>query len=255
MRSNGFLDGVGAAAGRPIAFAHRGAAGSGALAGLENTMVAFQRAVSLGYSYLETDVHATADGVAVAFHDRSLRRVTGARGRLDELTWAALAPARVRGEEPIPRLDDLLAAWPDTRINLDAKAPAAVLPLLDAVRRTGTQHRVCVGSFSHRRLSAVRRSAGWPVCTGASPPEVLRFRFGRAAGPPACLQVPVGLGPLALVDESFVERAHGRGLQVHVWTVDDPAQMQRLLDLGVDGLMTDEPEVLRRVLQQRGVWH
>lgn len=122
----------------PLAFAHRG----GAADGLENTVVAFRRAVDAGYRYLEIDVHATADGALVAFHDATLDRVTDAGGALP---WSEVRQARVGGAEPLPLFEELLETFPVARWNVDIKAEAALLPLMELIRRTGAWDRVCVG--------------------------------------------------------------------------------------------------------------
>jgi glycerophosphoryl diester phosphodiesterase len=241
---------------RPIAFAHRG----GAAGGVENSMAAFEAAVRLGYRYLETDVHATADGRLVAFHDRSLDRVTDRTGAIAELPYREVARARIGGREPIPLLEELLGAWPDTRFNIDVKVPGAIAPLAEVIRRTGTIDRICVGAFSDSRIARTRAALGPRLCTALGPRGVARLRASsylrpRTAGPGACAQVPVGFRALRIVDRRFISAAHRLGLQVHVWTIDDPVEMHRLLDLGVDGIMTDRIDTLRDVLVQRGQWH
>lgn len=236
----------------PIALAHRGGAGEAP----ENTLPAFQRAVDLGYHYLETDVHATADGVVVAFHDDDLQRTAGRPGRISDLPWSEVATARIDGLEPIPRLTDLLEAFPDARFNIDCKTDQVLGPLGDELERSAVLDRVCVGSFSDRRLSRLRRRLGTGLCTSAGPIELGLLRFTRIASPgPLAAQVPVTLRGLTVVNERFVRTCHRRGIEVHVWTIDEPAEMHRLLDLGVDGLMTDLPGVLTQVLQDRGEWH
>jgi glycerophosphoryl diester phosphodiesterase len=238
--------------------AHRG----GAIEHLENTMPAFQACVDLGYRYLETDVRVTADGVLVAFHDPTLERVTDRTGRVEHLPWSEVGTARIGGREPIIRLEDLLGAWPDVRFNLDIKAAGVLAPLLRTVRRLDCADRICLGSFSDARIAAARRLFGPAVCTSLGPRGVAALRLSsyspRAAGlvriQAGCAQVPLQLGGRALVDERFIDAAHARGLQVHVWTVDDPDDCTAMLDLGVDGVMTDRPAMLRNLLEKRGEW-
>jgi glycerophosphoryl diester phosphodiesterase len=239
----------------PLAFAHRG----GAAGGLENTMTAFARAVEMGYRYVETDVHATRDGRLVAFHDRTLDRVTDVVGAIAELTWEQVGGARIGAGESVPLLADLLGTWPELRLNIDVKSDAAIRPLVETIRRTGALDRVCVGSFSDARLAKVRAGLGPGLCTSLGPRGVLRLRasslVGRPAVPPVpCAQVPPRAAALPLVDRRFVDRAHALGMQVHVWTIDDRDEMNRLLDLGVDGIMTDQLATLREVYAARGLW-
>jgi glycerophosphoryl diester phosphodiesterase len=238
--------------------AHRG----GAIEHLENTMPAFEACVAMGYRYLETDVRATADGVPIVFHDPALERVSDATGRIDQLPWSEVSRARIGGREPILRLEELLGAFPDVRFNLDIKAAGVVAPLVRAIRRARVADRICLASFSDARIAAARRLLGPGVCTALGPRGVAALRLAsyrpRAAGlvriQAGCAQVPLQLGGRALVDERFIAAAHARGLQVHVWTVDTPHEANALLDLGVDGIMTDRPAMLREVLEKRGQW-
>ena len=222
-------------------------------------MEAFAAAVEIGYAYIETDAHVTSDGVVIAFHDDLLDRVTDRQGLIAELPWAEVSQAKIDGRAPIPLLEDLLTTWPQLRVNIDPKHDEVVEPLADLLSRTGSLDRVCLGSFSDRRLERFRARFGEEVCTSMGPKAIAQFRassFGLGRRVPAgnCLQVPTHAGKLPLVDRRFVARAHRSGLPVHVWTIDDPAEMDRLLELGVDGIMTDRPEVLRSVLEGRGQW-
>ncbi|MFW2332884.1 glycerophosphodiester phosphodiesterase [Ilumatobacter sp.] len=239
----------------PIPFAHRG----GASAHPENTMPAFQFAVDLGYTYLETDVHATADGVLVAFHDAELDRVTDRTGAIAELPWSEVRQARVDGREPIPLFEELMEAFPDARMNIDCKADRAVEPLIASLRRLDCLDcldRVLIGSFSDSRLRRLRQEFGDALATSFGPKQIVAWRLtGFVPWGGQVAQVPVSSGPVSLVTRRVIERAHRRGVQVHVWTIDDPAEMHRLLDLGVDGIMTDRPSVLKDVFVERGVWH
>lgn len=244
----------------PIGMAHRGFS----VEGLENTMAAFEAAVALGMTHVETDVHATRDGALVAFHDLDLGRVTDGTGGIADASWAELRDVRVAGREPIPLLEDLLGTWPQLRVNIDVKDWPAVTPLVDVLRRTGAVERVCVASFDDRRSAAVRRALGPRLATSPGRRGVARWRL-RALLPgelaavidprwptgTVALQVPAVAGPLQVVTRRSVAAAHRQGLQVHVWTVNDESEMHRLLDLGVDGLISDRADTLARVLSQR----
>jgi glycerophosphoryl diester phosphodiesterase len=254
----------------PIAFAHRG----GSAERPENTMAAFQAAVDLGYRHLETDAQLTREGVLVAFHDEVVDRVTDLSGRVSDLSVAELSradagyhfspdagrsfPFRGRGLA-VPTLEEVLGAWPQVRINVDAKTGAVVAPLVRLVERMGATDRVCVGSFNDLRLARLRHLARGRICTSMGRAAVAAARLASLAGRfPAlggdCVQVPVRRFGVRVVDPAFIRAAHRGGLQVHVWTVNDRTEMVRLLDLGVDGIMTDRPSLLREVLSKRGLW-
>jgi glycerophosphoryl diester phosphodiesterase len=252
-RRHPFLDWPG-----PIAFAHRGGTSSAP----ENTLPAFEHAVALGYRYLETDVHLTADGRLVAFHDPDLQRTCGVDITIADTPWSELRQLRVDGREPIPLMTELLDRFPEARFNIDCKSDAAAPALVQLVRDRGLIDRICIGSFSHRRLVKLRSLLGAGLLSCMSPQEIARLRLtGRTTGSASRVaQVPVraaDTGPgrhVPVVTERFVRAAHRRGVAVHVWTIDDRAEMERLLDLGVDGIMTDRPETLREVLVERGEW-
>ncbi|WP_155054480.1 glycerophosphodiester phosphodiesterase [Streptomyces blattellae] len=240
----------------PIAFAHRG----GDADGLENTALQFRRAVEAGYRYLETDVHATSDGKLVAFHDTTLDRVTDGAGRIADLPWKDVAHARVAGKEPVPLFKDLLQEFPGIRWNVDMKDEPALHPLLELIERTNTWDRICVGSFSEARVVRAQRLAGPRLATSYGTRGVLNLRL-RSWGVPATLrrsavaaQVPEAQSGIQVVDHRFIRTAHARGLQVHVWTINEADDMHRLLDLGVDGIMTDHIDTLRKVMEDRGLW-
>jgi glycerophosphoryl diester phosphodiesterase len=181
---------------------------------------------------------------------------------VEHLSWDEVSRARIGGREPILRLEDLLGAWPDMRFNLDIKAAGVLAPLVRTVRRLGVADRICLGSFSDARLAAARRLFGPSVCTSLGPRGVAALRLSsyspRAAGlarfQAGAAQVPLQLGGRALVDERFLHAAHARGMQVHVWTVDTEEESTAMLDLGVDGIMTDRPAMLRALLEKRGQW-
>lgn len=240
----------------PLAFAHRG----GALEVEENTPAAFAHAESLGYRHIETDVQASSDGVAVVFHDADMARMTGEQGRVRDRSFAELDRMRTRGGEPIMRLEDALTAFPDIRFNIEPKSDEVVAPLAEAIRRCGAIDRVCVGCFDARRTLRLRELLGERLCWSPGYRGVLGAWLAgwglpvSVGGFPA-LQIPPAWRGIPIATPRFVAAAHARGIQVHVWTIDDEAEMERLLDIGVDGLMSDRPARLKAVLERRGQWH
>lgn len=237
-------------------------------------MAAFDRAVALGYEWLETDVHVTRDGIVVAFHDDRLDRITDRGGAIADLTYAevceadagywftldagATYPFRGRGVR-VPALCDILDRWPDVQVNIDAKADRTVAPLMRLLLRMNALSRVSLASFSDRRLRWMRRLAGSPVRTSTGGLAVtaafLASRVGRM--PPLAatrLQIPTHAGTIPLLDERFVSAAHAAGLAVDVWTLNSDREIRGALDLGVDGIMSDKLELLKRVLVDRGRW-
>ena len=256
----------------PIAIAHRG----GAEELPENTLPAFDAAVELGYRHLETDAHVSRDGVVFSFHDHVLDRVTDRRGRLvrsrarqrsarptpptTSAPTASTFPLRGTGIR-VPTMEEVLTRWPGVFVNIDTKSDAVVEPLVELLRRLDAFDRVCIGSFSDERLRRVRRLSGGAVCTSMGPRGVTsawlasRDRAHAPAAAPTACRCRCGRGGCVVVDRRFVDAAHAAGLQVHVWTIDDADEMTRLLDLGVDAIMTDRPRLLREVLIGRGQWH
>jgi len=250
----------------PLAIAHRG----GALEAPQNTMAAFENAADLGFRYIELDVRATCDGVLAVYHDPTLQTLTDSSGAIADLTWAEVRQARLAGE-PIPRLEEVLASWPDMRVNIDPKHPAAVAPLAAVLKQRDCSDRVCLSTFSDRRMVLLKRLLGQGYCTAGSQLQIARLRaqswrqrrpepaaaenFSQPSGrTQGCVQVPATVHGRRLVDARFVTTVHSHGFQVHVWTVNDAAQMRQLLQLGVDGIMTDRPTLLKDVLLDLGLW-
>lgn len=246
----------------PVAFAHQG----GGLEHTENSWDAFEFAVEqLGYAYLETDVQSTSDGVVICMHDPTFDRTTNGKGPATGLPWSAVAGLRVNGSErPPPRLDEVLERWPHLRINLDPKTNAAVEPLVRVIRDHDAVSRLGIGSFSGKRIKQVRAALGPQLCSSTGPLATLRWVIGSLLPAPLgqlvartsawCYQVPVKQWFLPVTTERTVRLAHAMGKQVHVWTVDDEPVMRGLLAMGVDGIMTDRPTLLRQVLEDEGHW-
>ncbi len=246
----------------PLAIAHRG----GMALAPENTLAAFGRATALGLTYLETDVQTTRDGQVVCFHDATLRRVTGHPGRVADLDLAELRRLRVDGTDPIPTLAEAMASFPTTRFAIDLKDEASIGAMARLLRaHPRWAERICVaGAWSRwlRRLQdeapGVTTALGWRSLTaliacsrGGVRPVGVRST-SPASG--AFAHVPLRLGRMPIHSERVIARAHELGIRVVVWTVDDPVTMRSLLDAGVDGIITDRPDVLRDVLISRGQW-
>jgi glycerophosphoryl diester phosphodiesterase len=244
----------------PRAFAHRGWHLDD-LHDLENSLSSFRQAVAEGYEYIETDVHATADGVVVIHHDAMLDRTTDGRGPIAGQPWSAVRRAKIGGREPVPRLEDVLEELPDAKFNVDVKSGTAVEPFVRTIERTGAYERVAAASFSDARLARLRRLAGPKLITALGPRSVAGLRANgwwpwlRLPRWGAMAQVPVKQGVLRVVDRAFLRAAGRAGIEVHAWTINQAAQMRALLDLGVHGIVTDRPDLLREVLRERGAWH
>ncbi|MGH1492632.1 MAG: glycerophosphodiester phosphodiesterase family protein [Acidimicrobiales bacterium] len=242
---------------RPMALAHQGGGGEET----ENSTAAFINARRLGYRYLDIDLQVTADGVLVAHHDDSLERLTDLTGTVFERTWDELSEVRLPNGEPLARFDELLEAHPDAYWNIEVKSEQATKPVVDMVRRRDIDQRVCLNAFSDLRMRKIRKAAAGlnpaystPIASTlwlklASYIPFLPYRTSAQV-----TQAPVKDRGIPVLDKRFVDRAHRAGLLAIVWTINDRAEMSRLLDIGVDGILTDEPATLKSLLEERGQW-
>lgn len=240
----------------PIPLAHMGGRGEEA----ENSAAAFANAVRLGYRHLDIDLQATSDGVLVAHHDESLERLTGRHATVAELTWAEVAELRLPDGQPLARFDDLVETHPEALWNIELKDDGSIGPTIETIRSHGMDRRVCLNTFSDlrmRRIGSAAAAAGLrpaystPIAVtlwlkAASRIPFLPFRTSADVS-----QAPVQDRGVKVLDQRFVDRAHRAGLVVIVWTINDVDEMQQLLDLGVDGVLTDEPTVLKSLLDRR----
>lgn len=240
---------------RFIGFAHRG----GGKEQPENTEIAFKAAADLGYSHIELDVQATKDGILIVFHDDYLDRVTSGSGKISRLPYSEVSRAKIAGTEPIMTLEEALIRFPDLCFNIDIKTEHALQPTIDLVKRMNCLDRICLASFSDKRLAAVRSAFGKGACMSAGPKTVAAQKFSSwrlpiTSAPVDCVQVPLRRYGIEIVTKRFVHHCHDNDIAVHVWTIDEEAEMRRLIRLGVNGLVTDRPSMLKQVAVEEGVW-
>ena len=253
----------------PLVIAHRGGAGLFP----ENTLYAFEQSWKMGVDVLELDVRETADGKLVVMHDRTVDRTTDGNGQIGEMTFEAVRrlnagfrfspdggqsfPFREQ-KILVPTLEEVFAALPDARFNIEPKqaSPTIIKSLCGLLRERKMTERVVVGSFNQEGLDEFRR--GCPeVATSAGTSEVSQFLtmyktgLGASYSPAMqALQIPEKIGSLQIVSKEFIETARRLNLDVHVWTINETADMQRLLETGVDGIMTDYPDRLLKLLDR-----
>jgi glycerophosphoryl diester phosphodiesterase len=255
---------------RPRVFGHRGASGVAP----ENTLASFALAAALGADYLELDVHATRDGEVVVLHDPDIARTTDGTGPVRERTWAEVAALDAgwsfthdgavfpyRGQDVrVPRLAEVVAAFPAHRLNIEIKQcdPPIIEATLAVLRAGGALDRTLLAAEHDDIMQAIRRSVGGRVPTGMSIGDVVAFldRVQRDdwvgyTAPGQALQVPTAYEGMAIVTAATVTAAHRAGLEVHVWTINDAAEVERLFALGVDGVMSDLPGLVAAAARRR----
>ena len=235
-------------------FAHRGGTEEAA----ENTLEAFQYASDMGFIFMETDVQATSDGEVVIFHDSNLRRMAGINKTISQLSYKEIKEIDLKKGGRIPNLRELISSFPNLRFNIDIKTEKAVEGTVEIIRVQKALERVCLASFSSRRLSRIRQLAGPDCCTSMGQLEVM-YLLMRSYGIPiqrsvgCCAEIPFSQWGVQIVTERFLKCAHEENKLVIVWTIDDEKEMKNLIDLGVDGLMTDCPSILCKVLNERNL--
>lgn len=243
----------------PRVIAHRG----GALLAPENSWEALEKCAELGFSYVETDAHLTADGEVVLIHDPILDRVCDGSGLVSTHTWPDLRDVRINGStRGLIRLSEALEAFPHTVFNVDAKSDSVAIPMVDVIRQANALDRVCVASFDSRRLRRMRAHES-KLFTSLGQAEIISLvmathftaspGIARVPGPSegvAAVQVPLLHKRIPVVTRRFVATAHRYGLPVHVWTLNEREEMITALNLGVDAIITDQPVLAREVVNE-----
>ena len=238
-----------------LAFAHRG----GNEFAPENSFRAFKSAVDIGYKYLETDVHLTKDGFLIAFHDDTLDRVTDKSGLIRDLTLSEVKKAKIAGTDEIPLLSELLNSFTDCFFNIDCKVDETVQPLINLINNKDFINRVCIGSFSQKRINFIRKSLGKDVKTSMGPAEVILSKFLSYTSlgynfKSSYTSIPIKRYGINLLDERNINYLKSNNQKVIAWTINDEDQMKMLINIGVDGIMTDNLTLLKKVLIEESLW-
>ncbi len=228
--------------------AHRG----GSIEAPENTIESFEYSIELGSSYIETDVQLSSNGIPYIFHDDDLKRLFGKNIIFNSLHSDEIDELKLFDKYKIPTLESTLQKFPDTLFQIDVKTDEVVLPAMEVIKKTNSTDKVCIASFSSKRLKQVHKL--YPeICLSMGPFEVMKlllssFGLYRNKVPGNCLQIPIYQYGIKLVTKRFINYIHSIGLKIHVWTINDEDTMQKLIDLGVDGIITDRPKALKDLL-------
>ena len=236
-------------------FVHRG----GDEEKTENTLEAFQYSSDLGFVFMETDVQATSDGEVVIFHDSDLKRVAGLNKRVSDLTFKEIKAVDLIYGGRIPSLEETLSSFPNLRFNIDIKVDSAVDQTIKIVNNFNAFNRVCLAAFSSKRLNRIRELTDTSLCSSMGQAEIVKlllssYGLNFRESPGLCAQVPVSQFGIPIVTKRFIKKVHDLNKLIHVWTIDETQEMYRLIDLGVDGLMTDKPTVLKDALVARNLF-
>ena len=216
---------------------------------LENTIEAFQSAISLGYQYLETDLRETSDGKIITFHDPNLKRITGANITISETKFSDIRMRRLPSRETIPTIDELLEEFPDSFFNMDLKVNQIEEKVLKKINSHNALERVCLGSFNSKTIKKIN-SLEPKILTSMGISQVIKYKFFQKKNLSKLIQIPTHWKGIKVITKKFIDRLHNDGLKVHVWTVNKETEMQSLIDLGVDGIMTDNASGLIKVMKQ-----
>jgi len=237
------------------AFAHRG----GTEFAPENTFEAFSNAVEIGYEFLETDVHINADGELMAFHDSTIDRVTNYEGELKNFTSNQLKKIKINDKFNIPLLADLIEAFASIFFSVDMKTDDTVIPLIKLVNRMGVKDRICFASFNQKRLKYVRDEYLNKCITSLGPNEIAQTKLFSILGKKIHIKsriasLPISKYKIQLLNKSHIEFLKSSNIKVIAWTINKTEEMKHLINMGVDGIMTDNISSLKKILIKKNLW-
>ena len=237
-----------------IPFAHRG----GSLESTENTLDSFQHSINLGYEYIETDVRHTRDNKLVVFHDEDLKRLCNEEIKISDMEYEDLKKIKIKKKHYNPLLDEVLTTWPNINFNIEPKTFTSAKLLSQSLKKIKNINRFCIGSFSFKKLEMIRNNVGVKLCTSMTKSETIKFYLKQIIPLSKinipCLQIPSRYMGFKIITKSIIDKFHNQNKKVHVWTVNDENEINELIDIGVDGIMTDKPTLLKRILKSRSLW-
>ena len=238
-----------------IPFAHRG----GSYDFCENTLDAFNNSINLGYRHIETDVRHTKDNKLIIFHDPDLKRILGLDAKIENLNYEEIKNIKIFETHTIPLLDEALSSWPDINFNIEPKSLESAYLLKDKLKSMKNIDRICIGSFSNTKIDILRNEFKDNLCSSMTKSETILFFLNRFFSiydnSIPCLQIPMTYMGFRIVTSDLVEHVHSLGKKIHVWTINDENQMIDLININVDGIMTDKPTTLKKVLQKKSLWN
>ena len=238
-----------------VPIAHRGAS----LLASENSFESFRKAFDLGYRVIETDIHSSKDGTAYIFHDITLERLTGENLKISDLKDVDIDSLKINNSSIIPRLSNVFEEFPEGLFNLDAKTWKSTTPIVDTIQNMGCRSRVCIGSFNDRRVHAIIKELGLETCHSMGTSNVIKFYLGAQLGveqhfTSQCIQLPIKMFGISLTTRKVLSYARKLGIKIHFWTINNPVIMQQLLELNVDGIMTDDCVLLKEIMKEQNKW-
>ena len=238
-----------------VPIAHRGAS----LLASENSFESFRKAFDLGYRVIETDIHSSKDGTAYIFHDITLERLTGENLKISDLKDVDIDSLKINNSSVIPRLSNVFEEFPEGLFNLDAKTWKSTMPIVETIKNMGCRSRVCIGSFNDWRINAIIKELGLETCHSMGTSNVIKFYLGAQLGTEQhftsqCIQLPIKMFGISLTTRQVLSYARKLGIKIHFWTVNNPVVMQNLLELNVDGIMTDDCALLKTIMEEKHKW-
>ena len=238
-----------------VPIAHRGAS----LLASENSFESFRKAFDLGYRVIETDIHSSKDGTAYIFHDITLERLTGENLKISDLKDVDIDSLKINNSSIIPRLSNVFEEFPEGLFNLDAKTWKSTMPIVETIKNMGCRSRVCIGSFNDRRINAIIKELGLETCHSMGTSNVIKFYLGAQLGieqqfTSQCIQLPIKMFGISLTTRKVLSYARKLGIKIHFWTINNPVIMQQLLELNVDGIMTDDCVLLKEIMKEQNKW-